>query len=336
MSGRKPTSVDVARAAGVSQSTVSYVLTGRRPISSATRRRVEDAIDRLGFVPNSGARALAGKRSQVIGLMVPFHAELDMSVNMAFVGAIAEGARSRDHDVLLVTADEGPAALHRLRDTRLCDAIILMDVEREDPRVAAARDLGVPVVVIGLPRDHAGVTCVDLDFESAGRAAVRALVERGHREVGVISPASGPGRPDMSFADRFLAGARTAAGDIELCCVESRASYDDLRSAVGRVRTALPGCRALVVHHSAAVEPMVQVLRSAGLVPGAALDLVGVCSPTVAEHLATQVDAVLLQPEQVSRRAMSVLFELLEQTGAESSGGQVHLVPAPFVPRSGG
>src|SRR5699024_3645775 len=66
-----PTSQDVARLAGVSQSTVSYVLTGSRPISESTRARVEEAIAELGYHPNSGARTLRSRRSGVIGLMVP-------------------------------------------------------------------------------------------------------------------------------------------------------------------------------------------------------------------------------------------------------------------------
>ena len=70
MPGRKkaPTSQDVARLAGVSQSTVSYVLTGSRPISEATRTRVEDAIAKLDYHPNSGARTLRSRRSGAAGL----------------------------------------------------------------------------------------------------------------------------------------------------------------------------------------------------------------------------------------------------------------------------
>ena len=70
----KFTSKDVARLAGVSQSTVSYVMNGNRPISDATRKRVLDAIEALTYQPNAGARALASQRTRVVGLMVvPVH-----------------------------------------------------------------------------------------------------------------------------------------------------------------------------------------------------------------------------------------------------------------------
>src|SRR5258706_12188489 len=70
----KFTSKDVARLAGVAQSTVSYVMSGNRPISDATRTRVLEAIEALTYQPNAGARALASQRTRVIGLMVvPVH-----------------------------------------------------------------------------------------------------------------------------------------------------------------------------------------------------------------------------------------------------------------------
>ncbi|MEU4601960.1 LacI family DNA-binding transcriptional regulator [Kribbella sp. NPDC023972] len=67
-----PTSKDVAALAGVSQSTVSYVLSGKRPISAETRQRVEDAIAELTYQPNAGARALRGRRTNVVALVVRF------------------------------------------------------------------------------------------------------------------------------------------------------------------------------------------------------------------------------------------------------------------------
>ncbi|MGZ8805274.1 MAG: LacI family DNA-binding transcriptional regulator, partial [Microbacterium sp.] len=62
---------EVAEAAGVSISTVSYALSGKRPISADTRRRIEDAVRELGYSPNAGARMLAGSRTQIFALTEP-------------------------------------------------------------------------------------------------------------------------------------------------------------------------------------------------------------------------------------------------------------------------
>ena len=76
---------DVAKAAGVSTSTVSYVLSGKRTISEETREQVLAAIRKLDYSPHSGARSLASSRSNVLGLMVPLRADVNVSVIMQFV-----------------------------------------------------------------------------------------------------------------------------------------------------------------------------------------------------------------------------------------------------------
>src|SRR5919112_5495683 len=97
------TSKDVARMAGVSQSTVSYVMTGKRPISERTRERVLAAMEQLTYEPNAGARALAGRRTQVVGLVVPFPAAGDTAGVLPLIETIARSAPAHDHEVLLVT-----------------------------------------------------------------------------------------------------------------------------------------------------------------------------------------------------------------------------------------
>src|SRR3954471_16938679 len=87
------TSKDVARIAGVSQSTVSYVMTGKRPISESTRQRVMAAIEELTYEPNQGARALASQRTNVVGLVVPFSPGADTGALLPFIETIASTAR---------------------------------------------------------------------------------------------------------------------------------------------------------------------------------------------------------------------------------------------------
>ena len=76
------TIMDVAAAAGVSASTVSYVLSGKRTISPATRSRVERAIEQLGYRRNAGARALAWNRTTALGLVVALREDVNVKVGM--------------------------------------------------------------------------------------------------------------------------------------------------------------------------------------------------------------------------------------------------------------
>ncbi|MGP9537261.1 LacI family DNA-binding transcriptional regulator [Brachybacterium sp. AOP43-C2-M15] len=205
---KAPTSQDVARLAGVSQSTVSYVLTGTRSISEETRRRVEAAVQELGYHPNSGARTLRSRRSGVIGLMVPARQTRD-SGPMPFIVAISQEARRFDLDVLVVTADEGAAGVRRLVGTGLCDALILMEISRQDERLDAVTDSGLPCVSLGKPDIVPGASVVDLDFEMLGRMVVEgALAERCTRLLLFGRIDEKEGRNDVS---RFLRGLRGAA-----------------------------------------------------------------------------------------------------------------------------
>ena len=203
------TSKDVARLAGVSQSTVSYVLTGKRPISAGTRQRVLAAIEELTYQPHQGARALASQRTSVVGLVVPFSPGADTGGLLPFIETIASSARERDHEVLLVTADEGSAGLLRLAGRSLCDGIVLMDIQRRgDARIPVAAALPVPVVLVGVPDDALGLHCVDLDFpqavQRAGDLGVRlddGPVQLG-RELLAVEPVEHLRRPWYQFTRR--------------------------------------------------------------------------------------------------------------------------------------
>jgi DNA-binding LacI/PurR family transcriptional regulator len=311
------TSRDVARVAGVSQSTVSYVMSGRRSISAETRKRVLDAIEQLTYQPNAGARALASQRTQVIGLVVPFGPDADTPGMLPFIETIAMCARAEDHDVLLVTAGEGAAGLTRLAGRALCDAIVLMDIEADDPRIPVAAELKVPVILIGVPDDSAGLYCVDLDFPLAGTLAVDEMAALGHDRVVLIGHAPDVIDRDVNFVRRFERGAAAAAE-------RHRVGY----SVVAPVPHGLPAARdaveralggggrpGIVVPNSRAIGSVVHALTERGVLPGRDISLIGVCTDAAAEAITPAVTNVSMEPRDVSRRAMEILFRLLDRSG---------------------
>ncbi len=100
------TIADVAKAAGVSISTVSYVMSGKRTISAETRERVARAIAELEFRPHAGARSLASRASNVIGLQAPLRTGVDVHVVMQIVAGVVGEARQHDYDILLLASDD--------------------------------------------------------------------------------------------------------------------------------------------------------------------------------------------------------------------------------------
>ena len=180
------TIADVARRAGVSASTVSYVISRKRSISEDTRRKVEEAIETLGYHPHAGARALASNRSKILALMVPLRSDMYVPVIMEIAMAVTTEAREFGHDVLLLTNDEGVGGVRRISGSGLADALILMDVELDDDRIPVLRQTRTPAVLIGLPREPSGLTCVDLDFDATGARCADHLAYLVHRDIALI------------------------------------------------------------------------------------------------------------------------------------------------------
>jgi DNA-binding LacI/PurR family transcriptional regulator len=314
------TSRDVARVAGVSQSTVSYVLTGNRPISEPTRQRVLDAIEQLTYQPNAGARALASQRTRVISLVLPFDVVVDTAALVPFIETISSLARSRDYDVLLLAANEGSAGLQRVAGRALCDAIIVMNVQTRDERVPVAAALSVPVVMIGVPEDPQGLHCVDLDFAGAGRMAIEELVATGHQRIAIIEHPAEMLDRRLSFIDRFLDAAMQAA--------RQRSLPVDVLTPAERGRVALvsvidrligltgPGPLGLVVPNMQAQQPILRMLAARGVVPGRDISLIGLSTDADAAESDPPITNLSFEPRDISRRAMQTMFALLEPTGA--------------------
>jgi DNA-binding LacI/PurR family transcriptional regulator len=306
------TLADVARHAQVAQSTVHYVLSGKRPISEATRRRVQDAIDELGYHPHAGARALASRRSSVLALVHPLRPELRLPLEMVL--SVVTSARRHAHDVLLLTGDEGPQGMRRVARSALVDGFVLMDVELRDERVGVLGELELPGVLIGVPEETRGLTCVDLDFEAAAALCVDHLAELGHREIVLVGEAAELYRRGSGFANRSLAGFSRRAGELGLAA--SHHTCDGSPDQVEAPLTAHPGATAFVVHNAIALRPLLDALRASGREVPWDVSVVALAPDELGG--ATSVTTVPLPSEEMGRRAVELLMGKLD--GSPDSG----------------
>ncbi|MEV1090127.1 LacI family DNA-binding transcriptional regulator [Streptomyces microflavus] len=189
MTSRTVTLLDVARAAGVSKSTVSDALQGSGRVAEATRERVRAVAEELGYRPNSAARRLRRSSTGAIGLHLPQTAtRLDYYMNLAF-GAVAR-AQEEGLDVVLL-APAGVAGGASGRVASRVDGLLVIDPEVGDSAVPGLLDAGVPVVTgeryLGPAAAPSGA--VICDNAASLTALLDHVTERGARHPAVLAPA---------------------------------------------------------------------------------------------------------------------------------------------------
>ena len=189
---RRPTSADVAARAGVSRTTVSFVLNDRpgTSISPQTRRRVLDAATELGYHPHASARGLAGGKSHILGFVLRQSAE-----QVAGDGTLAEtlsglaaAARTAGFRVMVEPLDPSDGSYDALLRAQHADGLVVSGPRVDDAGLATLAADGFPIVLQG---SLAGIDApsVDVDNVSGARRAVEHLIGLGWRRIGCITNA---------------------------------------------------------------------------------------------------------------------------------------------------
>lgn len=191
---RRPTQLDVARAANVSQAVVSYVLNDIRTVSilPETRQRVHEAIAELGYVPNTAARSLRSRKTHTIAVIIP---DITNPYYPEFVRGVQDVARAGGYDVLAFNTDGDRkiehSALDAARRGRVDGMIVTpfyltlddyLPLLEEGTPITQLSELADADVRPDIPLDAVSVSGSD-----AAKAVVTYLIERGHTRIGMIS-----------------------------------------------------------------------------------------------------------------------------------------------------
>lgn len=190
---RRPTSADVATMAGVSRTTVSFVLNGRADIAipEATRLRVRAAAEALGYHPHGPARQLAARASHTLGLVLrqsPEQVAGDALLADTLRG-LATAARASGFRVLVesLAPGDGNGYAGLLRSAH-CDGLVISGPRVDDPELIELIRDDFPIVLQGSLPDLA-VPSVDVDNVAGARHAVEHLLALGHRRIACITNA---------------------------------------------------------------------------------------------------------------------------------------------------
>ncbi|WP_406457818.1 LacI family transcriptional regulator [Streptomyces sp. NBC_00876] len=292
--GPVPTSADVARLAGVSRATVSYVLNNNADvrISDPTRRRVREAAAELGYVPHAAARSLRAGHSRMV--LLPTGNFPAGPLHLRFLRELETGLRRLDYTVvqygsLGLDADDAARAWAELRPVAV---IVPGSVPLAPQGIAVLRRSGAKAVITLGPHPVPGAHALIMDQREVGACAVRHLLERGRRRIGVVMPEE-PG-PALFAAPR-LAGARQAATAGGARIEALPLSYDEESAAALAARWRSLALDAVFAHDDSYAMLVMRALQDAGIEVPAQAAVVGADDSMLGRLLRPRLSSVRME-----------------------------------------
>ncbi|MCB0072086.1 MAG: LacI family DNA-binding transcriptional regulator [Caldilineaceae bacterium] len=332
---KRPTQQDVARLAGVSQATVSYVLNNRATVSvpPETRARVLAAMQELGYVPNVTARSLRTSKSYTIASIIP---DITNPFYPALERGIQDIAHENDYHLLIYNTD-GIAA----RERGCLDAV---QQARVDGIVAvlfhlSAKDLfpllenGVAIVRIESAPKAAGPYPLDnlyVDNAKAARSAVEYLLGRGYSRIGMITGRGGPGRTrEDGYRDALAADGRVDVdGVITTAGFTERDGYEGMLTVLARE----PWPDAVFASNDLLAMGALLAIRERGLRVPEDIALMGFDDIPMARLVSPPLTTISQFQRQLGRRAAEMLFERLN--GDLAAAGRTEEMPFQLIERA--
>jgi LacI family transcriptional regulator len=320
MAKERVTVVDIARAAGVSKSTVSLVLQGSSLVNTATRDRVNAVIRELGYVYNRGAANLrqSNAKSKIIGVVVNdltngFFAELAVGVDevvqsAGYVQFLANAAESvdRQRQVIASMREHGISGLV-ISPARGTEAADLKPLEAS----------GLPVVVTVRNVPGAKASTVMSENRSGALAAAEHLVKLGHRRIaflGGFADTAVVGERLSGFRDALMGAGLEPSDDLVFHSAPSRAGGAD---AIGTAMLAAKPPTAALCLNDAVAFGVCDGLRTRHIEPGRDFAVVGFDDVIEAKTAVPALTTVSVDPQGMGRRAAQLLLKQINSGSTE-------------------
>lgn len=337
MTRRRVTSQDVADLAGVSRTTVSFVLneTSGMRIGAATRQRVLRAARRLKYHPDATARRMAGGRTFILGFVLrqsPEQAFTDHFLPQVLTG-LSCAAAEHDYHILFEAIPPGDhsGAYARLIRERHVDGIVLSGPRSDDRELFAIAAEGAPIVLMG-KLSNSRIPSVDVDNVKSAAMATHHLIQSGHRRIGIITNAP---VAYTASADR-LKGYRRALDEAGISYDESLVSFGNFTPQSGLVAMKkllapkqIPTA-VFVASDTVALGALQELSRRNFRVPQD-ISLIGCDDIPLAEFVDPPLTTVRLPASELGRSAANLLISLL---GGEKNADREVLLNTELIVRS--
>ena len=305
---------DVARLAGVSTGTVSRTLTRPDMISEATRARVTEAVERLGYVANGAARALAMRRTMTVGAIVP---RFGSSSFPALVQALEATLAAEGYTLLLSAPDPRPGyetSILRALLERGVDAVALLGAEQPPQVLAMLAAHRTPFVTMWAPPDGTGHS-VGFDEYAAASMVVDHLAALGHRRVGYIGGRTAESeRARRRLRDLGLAISKRGLTLCEDALAETEHGFQEGFDAMNEIARRQPPVTAIVCGSDYLAAGALAALDQAGIEVPRRLSIASFNDNDFAPFLHPPLTTVRLPIREIGERSGKHLLAQLQGT----------------------
>ncbi len=327
---------DIAKRAGVALSTVSYTLSGKRPISEEAKQKVYQAMQELGYQPNSLARALVTKRTRIIALFYPSWGP-GLGPQSEFITSITEAASDNEYALLLWTSSVNEEQqVVKMTHQGFIDGAILMEVALHDPRIELFKKRHLPFVMIGRCENNDGISFVDIDFDYAVETSIQYLLKEGHQHIALINQSQTLLERETGYVVRsrnaFLREMlNRGLQGIEICCEPDEQSGYDTTMALLEQHPEISACILMTPWISRGV---IHALFDKGLNIPNDFSLVAIFSPHLAQLTTPTLTSINIPFHDMGQQGTQMLINLLE--GRETTPIQMLLKPPLTIRASSG
>ena len=332
----KTTIIDIAKASGVSVSTVSRILNDKPDVAEDTRERVLNVIKDFQFAPQAPWQQLKSGKSHFITLHYPKNPDRIHMINSFVIGA-AMACEQNNYSLNLVVSPLDETSLLTFFRSGQTDGMILMEILMQDWRVELLRQNNFPFVMIGHCENNSGLSYVDPDVEAGVKVAMEHLVELGHRQIAFIS-AEPYWFTVKKNVNRLGSTAWAVKGYQQTCeqyglpviCEQVQIAKESIENRVWRLLAANPSITAIIAVQETVVGGIIKAVQKSGLTIPEDISIVGSASGEMAELTAPPLTTVNYPAEATGFQAAKMLIEQLE--GYQDGEKQV-LIPLELIVR---
>ncbi len=327
---------EVARRAGVSRSTVSHAISGKRPISAAVKQRIYDVMAELDYHPNRLASALKTKQTRMIALLYPAERKRLAQQQLEFVSSAVEAASEHEYALTLWTSPIGEYELTRFLEMGFFDGAVVMEVKVHDHRIPFLQRYHFPFSLIGHCDDNTGLSYVDLDFEQAMMIIVEHLHTLGHTHILFLNESETRLNLEYGPAIRAQLGFVKAIQHFNVqgvmlpCEPDSKASYTLMRHLVQDN----PQLSAVITINPWVVGGVTQALYDSGLRIPDDFSQCAIIASHFAEMMSPPLTGVDMPIHEMGKMGVELLLHQLENQATEPI--QRLLQPIPTIRKSTG